>query len=126
MNSAMVRAVRAVAWQSLKTAILLPPRFKPHLGHNIILYTFNTIFTLGKVNTWAPIYDGYCLPHQNTQIHHNPCKVISDTTRRVPYNRLTFYPNREVRKQQHLKDAFNWFLYKPMEHCNIHPVFAHK
>ena len=26
-----------------------------------------------------------------------PHKVISDTTRRDPYNRLTFYPNREVR-----------------------------
>ena len=25
-------------------------------------------------------------------------KVISDTTRRVPYNRLTFYPNRELLK----------------------------
>ena len=27
-------------------------------------------------------------------------KVISDTTRRVPYNRLTFYPNREVRNHE--------------------------
>ena len=29
-------------------------------------------------------------------------KVISDTTRRVPYNRLTFYPNREVRNRESL------------------------
>ena len=31
-------------------------------------------------------------------------KVISNTTRRVPYNRLTFYQNREVRKDPETDD----------------------
>ena len=35
----------------------------------------------------------------NKSVEDQLVKVISDTTRRVPYNRLTFYPNREVRNQ---------------------------